>query len=176
MLLTGRIASAAGSSAVSTACATFTTKGWSWALRRRFLTLLVSIALIVLTAYLYVVIPKGFVPEQDTGIFIGVAQAREDIAFDAMAKIENECAAIILKDPAVSGVVGFAGATGGNPSESQARMFAQLKPLNERPSVQDVMARLRPERAKLVGVKSSCNRCRTSELERGSSRRNTNTP
>ena len=128
-------------------------RGLVWALRHQFLMLLVTIALIVLTGYLYVVIPKGFLPEQDTGMIIGQAQAREDISFEAMAKIVNECAAIIVKDPAVSGVVGFAGATGGNSSENTARVFVQLKPFNERPSVQEVMARLRPELAKVVGAK-----------------------
>jgi len=128
-------------------------RGLVWALSHQFPMLLVTIGLIVLTVGLYVIIPKGFLPEQDTGIFIGVAQAREDASFEAIAKIENECAAIILKDPAVDGVVGFAGATGGNPSESTARMFAQLKPFGQRPSVQQVMARLRPELAKVVGVK-----------------------
>jgi len=128
-------------------------RGLVWALRHQFLMLLVTIALIVLTGYLYVVIPKGFLPEQDTGIFMGAAQARQDIAFAAMAKIENEYAAIILKDPAVSGVVGFAGATGGNATENQARMFVQLKPFAERPSVQEVMARLRPKVNKVVGAK-----------------------
>ncbi len=128
-------------------------RGLIWALRHEFLMLLVTVALMAGTVFLYVVIPKGFLPEQDTGIFIGVAQAREDTSFDAMSKIENECAAIILKDPAVAGIVGFAGATGGNPSESTARMFAQLKPFKQRPSVQEVMARLRPELAKVVGVK-----------------------
>ena len=103
-------------------------RGLTWTLAHQFPMLLVSIAMIALTVGLYVVIPKGFLPEQDTGIFIGVAQAREDAAFDAIQKIENDCAAIILKDPAVAGIVGFAGATGGNPSESTARMFAQLKP------------------------------------------------
>ena len=120
----------------------FYDRGLAWALRHEFPMLLVSIAMIALTVGLYVVIPKGFLPEQDTGIFIGVAQAREDVAFDAMEKIENECAAIILKDPAVAGVVGFAGATGGNASENTARMFVQLKPFDQRPSVQQVMARL----------------------------------
>ena len=128
-------------------------RGLTWALGHQFPMLLVSIAMIALTVGLYVVIPKGFLPEQDTGIFIGVAQVREDAAFDAIQKIENDCAAIILKDPAVAGIVGFAGATGGNPSESTARMFAQLKPFDQRPSVQQVMARLKPELAKVVGVK-----------------------
>ena len=128
-------------------------RGLTWALRHEFLMLLVTIALIVLTGYLYVVIPKGFLPEQDTGMFIGQAQAREDISFEAMSEIVKECAAIILKDPAVSGVVSFAGATGGNATENTARMFIQLKPFNERPSVQEVMARLRPELAKVIGVR-----------------------
>ena len=128
-------------------------RGLTWALRRQFLMLLVTIALMAGTVFLYVVIPKGFLPEQDTGIFIGVAQAREDTSFEAIAKIENEYAAIILKDPAVTGIVGFAGATGGNPSESTARMFAQLKPFKQRPSVQEVMARLRPKLDKVVGAK-----------------------
>ncbi len=128
-------------------------RGLVWALRRQFLMLLVTIALIILTGYLYVVIPKGFLPEQDTGMIMGQAQAREDIAFEAMEEIVKECAAIILKDPAVSGVVSFAGATGGNPTENTARVFIQLKPFNERPSVQEVMARLRPELAKVIGVK-----------------------
>ena len=128
-------------------------RGLVWALRHEFLMLLVTIALIVLTGCLYVVIPKGFLPEQDTGMIMGQAQAREDIAFEAMAEIVKECAAIILKDPAVSGVVSFAGATGGNATENTARVFIQLKPFDERPSVQEVMARLRPELAKVIGAK-----------------------
>ena len=152
-------------------------RGLTWALGHQFPMLLVSIAMIALTVGLYVVIPKGFLPEQDTGIFIGVAQAREDAAFDAIEKIENDCAAIILKDPAVSGVVGFAGATGGNPSESTARMFVQLKPFDQRPSVQQVMARLKPERSPRWSASSStCSPCRTSKSAHASNRRSTSTP
>jgi multidrug efflux pump subunit AcrB len=128
-------------------------RGLVWALGHQFPILLVTIGLIALTVGLYAVIPKGFLPEQDTGMIISQAQAREDIAFDAMSEIVKECAAIILKDPAVSGVVSFAGATGGNASENTARMFIQLKPFSERPSVQAVMARLRPALAKVIGVK-----------------------
>jgi hydrophobe/amphiphile efflux-1 (HAE1) family protein len=128
-------------------------RGLIWALGHQFPMLLVTIGLIALTVGLYVVIPKGFLPEQDTGMIMGQAQAREDIAFEAMTDIVKECAAIILKDPAVSGVVSFAGATGGNATENTARVFVQLKPFNERPSAQQVMARLRPELAKVIGVK-----------------------
>ena len=152
-------------------------RGLTWALGHQFPMLLVSIAMIALTVGLYVVIPKGFLPEQDTGIFIGVAQVREDAAFDAIQKIENDCAAIILKDPAVAGIVGFAGATGGNPSESSARMFAQLKPFDQRPSVQQVMARLKPELAKVVGVEVlHAVRAGHQNWARASNRRSTSTP
>ncbi len=128
-------------------------RGLVWVIKHRFLMLLLTIGLTVATGYLYVVIPKGFFPEQDTGFIFGEAQARQDIAFASMAKIENQYATIVMRDPAVAGVVGFAGATGGNASENTARMFIQLKPFDERPSVQEVMARLRPEVAKVVGAK-----------------------
>ncbi len=127
-------------------------RGLVWALRHEFLMLLVTIALIAGTVFLYIVIPKGFLPPQDTGLIMVSAQAREDIAFDAMAKNENEIASIILKDPAVSGVVGFAGATAGA-AENTARLFIQLKPFRERPPVQEVIARLRPKLTKVVGLK-----------------------
>src|SRR5262249_12649416 len=75
-------------------------------------------------------------------------------SFAAITKIENEFADIIAKDPAVSGVVGFAGATGGNSSENTARLFIQLKPLSERDaSAQQVIQRLRPKVAQVMGAK-----------------------
>ncbi len=101
-----------------------------WVLGRQFATLCATIALTAATVYLYFVIPKGFFPEQDTGFIFGQAEARQDISFAAMSKIENALAKIILSDPAVSGVAGFAGATGGNPAENTARMFIQLKPFS----------------------------------------------
>jgi hydrophobe/amphiphile efflux-1 (HAE1) family protein len=129
-------------------------RGLQWVFRFRFLTLISTLALIVLTVFLYVEIPKGFFPEQDTGFIFGQAQAREDTSFEQMAQLENTFANIINTDPAVSGVVGFAGSTAGNSSESTARMFIQLKPLNERKvSAQDVMQRLRPKVAEVMGAK-----------------------
>jgi multidrug efflux pump subunit AcrB len=121
--------------------------------RHQLPTLLATIALVVLTGYLYVIIPKGFFPEQDTGFLFGQLQAREDSSFEAMAKMENEVSDIIQKDPAVYGLVGFAGATGGNSSEATARMFIQLKDFGQRPPIEQVMARLRPQVAKVVGAK-----------------------
>ena len=127
--------------------------GLGWVFRHQFLTLLSTLALIVLTGYLYYIIPKGFFPEQDTGFIFGVAEARQDISFAAMAKIENQLSNIITEDPAVFGVVGFVGATGGNASENTARMFIQLKPFGERPPIEQVIQRLRPKVAQVVGAR-----------------------
>jgi multidrug efflux pump subunit AcrB len=128
-------------------------RGLRWVLRHQASTLSSTLALIGLTGFLYVAIPKGFFPEQDTGFIFGQAEARQDISFAAMSKIENELARIILLDPAVAKLVGFAGATGGNPSENTARLFIQLKPFDERPPVQEVMRRLRPKVAQVIGAK-----------------------
>ena len=125
-----------------------------WVLRHRLPTLLSTIVLIFVTGYLYVVIPKGFFPEQDTGFIFGQAEARQDISFAAMADLQEQLSAIIQKDPAVSGVVGFVGSTGGNSSENTARMFIQLKPFADRSaSAQEVIQRLRPKVATIPGVK-----------------------
>jgi hydrophobe/amphiphile efflux-1 (HAE1) family protein len=129
-------------------------RGLKFVFRHRLLTLLSTLALIVVTGVLYVMIPKGFFPEQDTGFIFGQAEAREDTSFDQIAKIENAFAAIITQDPDVSGVVGFAGSTGGNASESTARLFVQLKPLSERKaSAQEIIQRLRPKVAQVEGAK-----------------------
>ncbi len=128
-------------------------RGLKWVFRHQPLMLVLTLGLIVLTGVLYVEIPKGFIPEQDTGFIFGEADARQDISFAAMSGLERQFASIILKDPAVQGVVGFAGATGGNPSENTARMFIQLKPFDQRDPVRKVMARLRPEVAQVQGAK-----------------------
>jgi hydrophobe/amphiphile efflux-1 (HAE1) family protein len=128
--------------------------GLKWVFRHQPLMLVVTLGLILVTGFLYVEIPKGFFPEQDTGFIFGQAEARQDTSFAAITKIENEFAEIIGKDPAVSGVVGFAGATGGNSAENTARLFIQLKPLSERDaSAQQVIQRLRPKVAQVPGAK-----------------------
>jgi hydrophobe/amphiphile efflux-1 (HAE1) family protein len=129
-------------------------RGLQWVFRHRFLTLLSTLGLIVVTGLLYVEIPKGFFPEQDTGFIFGQAEARQDISFESMAKIEEQFDRIIRADPAVSGVVGFVGATGGNAAENTARIFVQLKPRNERDvSAQQIIQRLRPKVAQVQGAK-----------------------
>ncbi|HEY6430440.1 MAG TPA: multidrug efflux RND transporter permease subunit [Acetobacteraceae bacterium] len=128
-------------------------RGLQWVFRHQPLMLAATLGLIVLTGFLYIQIPKGFIPEQDTGFIFGQAQARQDTSFAAMSATEQQLASIIKKDPAVQAVVGFAGATGGNASENTARMFIQLKPFGQRDSVDKVMARLRPKVAQVEGVK-----------------------
>jgi len=129
-------------------------RGLRWVLRHQLPMLIVTLALIVVTGALYVQVPKGFFPEQDTGFIFGQAEVRQDSSFEAISKTENRFAEIISSDPAVSGVLGFAGATGGNSSENTARMFIQLKPLHERDaSAQQVIQRLRPKVAQVPGAK-----------------------
>jgi hydrophobe/amphiphile efflux-1 (HAE1) family protein len=129
-------------------------RGLRWVFRHQVLTLMSTLALIVATGVLYVMIPKGFFPEQDRGLIFGQAEARQDISFAAMSKIVEEFATIIRADPAVFGVIGFAGSTGGNASGNAARMFIQLKPFNERDvSAQQVIQRLRPKVAQVMGAK-----------------------
>ena len=123
-------------------------RGLQWVFRHQRPALLSTLALIALTGGLYIAIPKGFFPEQDTGFIFGEAETRQDASFAKIAKIEGEISKIVLQDPAVQGVVGFAGATGGNSSENTARMFIQLKPFGERASVQQVMRRLQPKVAR----------------------------
>ena len=125
----------------------------TWVLGRQPLMLVLTLSLIAVTGYLYVRIPKGFFPQQDTGFIFGQAEARQDISFAGMSAIQHRLAGIITGDPDVSGVVSFAGATSGNAAENTARMFIQLKPFSQRhASADQIIQRLRPKRAALPGV------------------------
>ncbi|HUN52722.1 MAG TPA: efflux RND transporter permease subunit [Candidatus Sulfotelmatobacter sp.] len=129
-------------------------RGLNWVLRNQFVTMFSTVVLIVVTGYLYVVIPKGFFPQQDTGFIFGEADSRQDMSFVGMANLAQQVMEKVQQDPAVSGVVGFVGATGGNATESTARMFIQLKPFDERNvSADQVIQRLRPVTAEVEGVK-----------------------
>src|SRR5258708_20367442 len=110
--------------------------------------------LMVLTGYLYVTIPKGFFPQQDTGFIFGTAETRQDSSFAKMAAIMEQIADIARADPAASGVVAFAGASSSNPSENTGRMFIQLKPHDQRDLTSDqIIQRLRPKVGQVQGVK-----------------------
>ena len=93
---------------------------------------MVMLGTIALTGYLYVVIPKGFFPQQDTGMILGIAEAAQDISFPAMAERMEACSIVVLKDPAVASVGSQIGAGGATATLNQGRMFIALKPHDER--------------------------------------------
>src|SRR4030088_855916 len=97
-----------------------------WVLAHQPVTLLVTILVACLSVYLYIIVPKGFFPQQDTGRIMGSVQAAQDISFQAMRDKMEHYVGIVTKDPAVSSVVGFAG---GNTASNQGRFFIMLKPL-----------------------------------------------
>lgn len=122
----------------------------SWVLRHPRGTLAFTLATMVLSVYLYTVIPKGFFPQQDTGRMFGSIQAAQDISFQAMGEKLTEVVGIIQSDPAVETVTGFIGGSG---STNSGRMYITLKPLQERRiGVDQVIARLRPTLAQVPGA------------------------
>jgi HAE1 family hydrophobic/amphiphilic exporter-1 len=123
------------------------------ALHFRFVTLLVMIGTIVLTGYLYYMIPKGFFPLQDTGMLYGIAEAAQDISFPAMAERQQALMNVVLQDPAVESVSDFMGPGGSTPTLNQGRGFVVLKPIEERKiSAAAVIERLRPKLAQVQGA------------------------
>jgi multidrug efflux pump len=115
-------------------------------LRFQVITLFVALATLVLTIVLYIWIPKGFFPVQDTGVIQGISQAPETVSFSAMAVKQKELARIILADPAVESLSSFIGADGTNTTLNSGRFSINLKPLNQRDmSASDVIRRLQPK-------------------------------
>ncbi len=129
-------------------------RGLRIVMRHQFATLMVMFATIALTGYLYAVIPKGFFPEQDTGLLQGITEASTDISFPAMAQRQQALMDIVLKDPAVQAATDYIGPGGPTPTLNQGRVYIVLKPLEERKiSAQQVMQRLAPQLAKVQGIR-----------------------
>jgi hydrophobe/amphiphile efflux-1 (HAE1) family protein len=129
-------------------------RGLEFVFRHQFSMLVATLGLMVATGYLYVKIPKGFFPQQDTGFIFGQAEARQDISFKQMANLTHRIVGIVSKDPAVSGAFYFAGTYSYNPTGNTARIFIQLKPHDERKLSSDqIIQRLRPKVAAVTGVK-----------------------
>ncbi|HUK00539.1 MAG TPA: multidrug efflux RND transporter permease subunit [Stellaceae bacterium] len=127
-------------------------RGLRHVLRHRFITLMAMLATIAVTGYLYVVIPKGFFPQQDTGMIIGIAEASENISYPAMEQRMEAVIRTILRDPAVASIGSQIGATG-TTTLNDGRMFIALKPESERrASADQVINRLQPQLAKLEGI------------------------
>ena len=115
----------------------------SYVLRYQTITFFVALGTLVLTVVLYIIIPKGFFPTQDTGVIQGISQARQNISFTAMAEKQKQLGKIILQDPAVASLSSFIGADGTNTTLNSGRFSINLKPLNQRDlSAADVIRRL----------------------------------
>jgi multidrug efflux pump len=121
-----------------------------WVLRHQFLILLATFGTVCLNVYLFYQTPSSFFPQQDTGRFGGLIQGDQDLSFTAMSQKMRQFTDIVLQDPAVDTVLSF---TGGGSGGSSARMFGQLKPLNERKlSIDQVIGRIRSKTAKIPGA------------------------
>ena len=122
-------------------------------LRYRTTSLVVTVGTLVATIFLYIIVPKGFFPVQDTGVILGVSEAPQDVSFRAMAERQQALARVILKDPAVLSLSSFIGIDGANTTINSGRIQINLKPLAERGvSASDVIRRLQPEVAQVDGV------------------------
>jgi multidrug efflux pump len=122
-------------------------------LRFQKITLLVTIGTLVGTILLYMYVPKGFFPVQDTGIILGVSDAAQNISFDSMSRHQQALAEVIIKDPAVESLSSFIGVDGTNATLNTGRIQINLKPLAQRKiSAADVILRLQPQVNRVDGI------------------------
>jgi len=125
----------------------------TWVLGHQTLTLLVAVATLGLTVVLYLAVPKGFFPVQDTGVIQGISEAPQSISFRAMSERQQSLARVILADPAVASLSSYIGVDGDNVTLNSGRILINLKPHDERDvTASQVIDRLRPELAKLPGI------------------------
>ncbi len=125
----------------------------NWVLDRQRATLLVAIGTLILTVLLYILVPKGFFPLQDTGVIQGISQAPQAISFSAMAERQQALAKVILQDPAVESLSSFIGVDGTNPTLNSGRLLINLKQQSaRRAGVAEVMSRLQPKLAQVGGI------------------------
>ncbi len=128
-------------------------RGLDVVLRHQFLTLLVFLATVAATGFMFVYIPKGFFPTQDTGLIKGIAEAAQDVSPQKMAKLEDDLAKVIARDPDVASFGTFFGASYGN-TPNTGRFFIELKPRDDRKAdATQIIDRLRPQLAKVEGAK-----------------------
>ncbi len=128
-------------------------QGLRWVLAHQTFTLWVAAGTLVATVLLYVIVPKGFFPVQDTGVLLGVSQAPETISFAAMAERQQALARVILADPAVDSLSSFIGVDGTNTTVNSGRLQINLKPHEERDaSAPEIIRRLQPKLAAVHGI------------------------
>jgi multidrug efflux pump len=125
----------------------------TWVLKHQPLTLLVAIGTMALTVVLYLAVPKGFFPVQDTGVIQGISEAPQSISFKAMSARQQRLAEVILQDPAVASLSSYIGVDGDNPTLNSGRLLINLTPRAERDvSASQIIERLRPQLARLPGI------------------------
>ena len=125
----------------------------NWVLDRQFATLLVAAATLALTVLLYIFVPKGFFPVQDTGVIQGISEAPQSISFAAMAERQQALARVVLADPAVESLSSFIGVDGTNTTLNSGNMLINLKPHAKRNvSASQVIERLKPQLAAVPGI------------------------
>jgi multidrug efflux pump len=125
-----------------------------WALDRQPLTLTVAVLTLAVTIALYIVIPKGFFPVQDTGMIQGISEASQSIAYDAMAEVQNRLANAILRDPDVESLSSFIGVDGSNQTPNTGRFLINLKPHAERKlTASEIIRRIQQEVSGVVGAR-----------------------
>ncbi len=124
-----------------------------WVLDRQAATLLVAFGTLALTVILYLMVPKGFFPVQDTGVIQGISEAPQSISFAGMAQRQQNLAKVVLQDPAVQSLTSFIGVDGTNVTLNSGRMLINLKPLAERGiDATAVIRRLQPQLAQVAGI------------------------
>ena len=128
--------------------------GLKWVLRHQIVMLFVTIATVAATVWLYFVVPKGFFPQQDTGMLMGVAEAAQDISFPAMAALQKQLVEIVLQDPDVATVGSFIGGGFGSSTVNNGRLFIALKPRKQRQAkAEQIIERLRRQTARVQGIR-----------------------
>jgi multidrug efflux pump len=130
----------------------FYTRTLDWVLARRTLTLMVAVATLLVTLVLFMIVPKGFFPVQDTGEIQGVSEAPQGVSFSKMAQLQQQLAGVILKNPAVESISSFIGVDGTNTTLNSGRIQINLKPLAERKSATEVIAELKSSIKDLDGI------------------------
>ena len=124
-----------------------------WVLDRQAATLLVALGTLALTVLLYLFVPKGFFPVQDTGVIQGITEAPQSISFAAMAQRQQDLARVVLQDPAVASLSSFIGVDGSNATLNSGRLLINLKPLKARGiDATAVIRRLQPQLAQVAGI------------------------
>ncbi|HET9492558.1 MAG TPA: efflux RND transporter permease subunit, partial [Methylomirabilota bacterium] len=124
-----------------------------WVLRHRRTTMAVLGLTLVLTAYLFVAIPKGFIPTEDNNTIFAFTEAAQDVSFEAMMAHQRAVADVIRQQPYVEQFMSFIGASGSSTSLNTGRIFVRLKPRSERAPVEELIADLRPKLAAIPGIR-----------------------